>query len=368
MKIDSITVWRVEVPLYEPYNTALGAMAAFDSIVAEIRDTDGRAGIGECTIIPGYTHETGDGGWEFCRTWAEALAGLETADAKARLDPYRTSDPHAVSVLRVALEMLDGNPILAAPDAPVRVPILTPVNSKDLSVIPGEVEKHIADGFRTLKIKVGWDVEKDLRRLAVIQQANAGRARLRLDANQGFSEAQAKQFAAGLDPDSLELFEQPCDSKDWDANAAVAAICPIPVMMDESIYGMADIDRAAAMEGCGFVKLKISKMTGLDMLADGLRRIRDLGLTPVLGNGAGPDIGCWIEACVAREIIDDSGDNAGENCGFLKSREQLLETPLVFEDGAIVLQPGYEARLNHEIVERLGVGKARFGKKTAAAA
>ena len=114
--------------------------------------------------------------------------------------------------------------------------------------------------------------------------------------------------------------------------------------MDESIYGVDDIDRAAAMKGCGFVKLKIAKMTGLDMLADGLRRIRELGLTPVLGNGAGPDAGCWIEACVAHDTID----NAGENCGFLKIREQLLETPLTFEDGAIVLQPGFQARFNHD--------------------
>ena len=33
MKIDSISLWRVAVPLYEPYNTALGAMDTFDTIV-----------------------------------------------------------------------------------------------------------------------------------------------------------------------------------------------------------------------------------------------------------------------------------------------------------------------------------------------
>ncbi len=364
MKIDSISLWRVAVPLYEPYNTALGAMDTFDTIITEVRGGEGPIGIGECTIVPGYTHENGDDGWAFCQAQAEQLIGLETADAKARLDPYRLSNPHAVSVLQVAMEMVEGNPILAAPKAPLRVPILNTINSKDLDVIPGEIDSHISDGFGTLKIKVGWDVDKDLQRLAVIQQANAGRAKLRVDANQGFSEEQAIRFAGKLNPDSLELFEQPCNSKDWDANAAVAAMSPVPVMMDESIYDVADIDRAAAMKGCGFVKLKIAKMTGLDMLADGLRRIRDLGLTPVLGNGAGPDTGCWIEACVARDTID----NAGENCGFLKIREQLLETPLTFEDGAIVLQPGFGARFNHEVVERLSVDKAQFGAVTATAA
>jgi L-alanine-DL-glutamate epimerase-like enolase superfamily enzyme len=364
MKIDSVTLWRVRVPLLTPYNTALGApIEAFDSIVGEIRDTDGRIGIGESTIVPGYTHETSDAGWAFCRAHGEAIVGLDTVAAKARFDPHRASDPHAVSVLQVAIEGIEGNPVLAAPDVPVRVPILTPVNSKDLDVIPDEIEQHIAKGFGTLKVKVGWDVDKDLKRVALIQEVNAGRARLRLDANQGFSEADGGRFAQNLDPDSIELFEQPCDSGDWDANGAVAKVSTVPVMMDESIYGVADIDRAAAMEGCGFVKLKISKLTGVDMLADGLRRVRELGLTPVLGNGAAPDIGCWVEACVARTTID----NAGEMCGFLKNREQLLETPITFDAGDIVLQPGYAPRLNRELVERLAVDKVRFAGTTVAA-
>ena len=363
MTIESVSLWRVAVPLHTPYNLSLVALAELDSIVAEIRDGDGRVGIGETTIIPGYTHETGDGGWTFCREHGARLVGMESAAAKASLDPYRLSDPHAVSVLQVALEMIEGNPVLNAPETTHRIPILSPVNSKDPAEIPDEIERHLTDGYRTLKVKVGWDVHEDLDRLALIQRVNAGRATLRLDANQGYSAEEGKRFADGLDTDSLELFEQPCASDDWDANAAVAAVSPVPVMMDESIYGVADIDRAAAMPGCGFVKLKISKMTGVDLLVDGLHRIHANGQRPVLGNGAATDVGCWIEARVARRTID----NAGEMCGFLKNREQLLETPLTFDDGAIVLQPGYEARLNHAVVDRLAVAKERFTAPRAAA-
>ncbi|MCG8547823.1 MAG: mandelate racemase [Alphaproteobacteria bacterium] len=363
MRIDSVTLWRVNVPLYQPYNTALGSLAHLDSIVAEISDLDGRVGIGETTIVPGYTHETGDGGWAFCKAHAERIAGLETADAKKGFDDYRRSDPHAVSVLQVALEMLEANPVLAAPETALHVPILTPVNSKDLDAIPAEIESHIAAGFTTLKVKVGWKVDDDLARLALIQEVNAGRATLRLDANQGYSREDAIRFVQGLDPDSLELFEQPCDCADWQSNAAVAEISPVPVMMDESIYGLDDIDRAAAMPGCGYVKLKISKMTGVNLLIEGLQRIREKGLQPVLGNGAATDIGCWIETCVAPRTID----NAGEMCGFLKNREQLLETPLTFENGNIVLPGGYNARLNHAVVEKLAVAKERYSISRAAA-
>ena len=349
--VAQVKLWRVNLPLFEPYHTTLGVADAFDSIVTEITDSDGRSGFGEATIIPGYTHETGDGGWATCTQQAELMLGRELDAAKAQLVPLIPEHPHAMSILHVAVEMLQANPTLAASKVRTRVPILTAVNSKDLDAIPQEVEKHIVAGFSTLKIKVGWDVDKDLERLALIQRVNAGRATLRLDANQGFDEAQAIRFATAFDPKSIELFEQPCHSADWDANAAVAAVSNVPVMMDESIYGLPDIERAGAMQGCGFVKLKIAKMVSVDTLVEGLQRIRQLGMSPVLGNGAGPDVGCLIEACVARETIS----NAGENCGFLKSRVQLLDPPLEFKDGAIELPAGMVPKLNHAELEKHAV-------------
>ena len=45
---------------------------------------------------------------------------------------------------------------------------------------------------------------------------------MRLDANRAYSEADACRFAAALDPSGIELFEQPCDAENWDANAKVA--------------------------------------------------------------------------------------------------------------------------------------------------
>ena len=59
--------------------------------------------------------------------------------------------------------------------------------------------------------------------------------------------------------------------------------------------------------------------------------------------------------------------NAGENCGFLKTECQLLEEPLTFEDGAIVLQPGYEARLNKKHLRRHAVAHEVFAPMSVAA-
>lgn len=354
--IDEVILHRLRVPLFKPYNLSLAKISALDSIVGEVRDTSGRSAFGESTVITGYTHETIDGAWTFLLEHGARIIGSEISAAKDSFDSYRESDPHAVSVLQVALEMLDSNAILIPTDEEIRVPILAPVNSKDHGEVPDEVEALLAQGFGTLKVKVGWDVDQDLERLRLIQRTNAGRATLRLDANQGYTREQALRFAGALDTDSIQLFEQPCGAKDWDSNAAVAAAAPVPVMMDESIYGFRDIERAGAMTGCGFVKLKISKSTGVDLLTEGLQRIESLGMGPILGNGAATDIGCWIEACVARAATP----HAGEMHGFLKNREQLLQDPLVFDDGAIVLRPGYTPTLDQAALTRLTVGSERF--------
>ena len=155
------------------------------------------------------------------------------------------------------------------------------------------------------------------------------------------------RFASSLDPASIELFEQPCIKEDWDAAVAVAGVSTVPMMLDESIYGIADIERAAKLRAAKFIKLKLMKAGTLDGLADGLRRIRALGMEPVLGNGVATDVSNWMEACVARSLVS----NALESNGFLKPRRSILARPLRFERGAILLEPDFVLRLDAAAVK-----------------
>ena len=364
MTIERIEVRRLDLNLIRPYKVSFTTFSKFQPLIAEVVDSNGVSGFGEAEITPGYSSETPEGAWSLLTEWSEALVGRTPAAAKAVLAPHIATDPSAASILYTAMEMLDGNPILA-PESDIRVPLLQPVHSFALDAIPDEVEEILAKGFRTLKVKVGFDVDGDLRRVAAIQKAVAGRATLRLDANHSYTREQGCAFGAALDADGIELFEQPCDNDDWDGNAAVAAMSRVPVMLDESIYGTADIDRAAAIDGVGFVKLKLKKLGGLDLLQTALERIRRLGMTPVLGDGTATEIACWQEACVARLAID----NAGEMNGFLKFRDRLFTDPLKFADGAILLPAGYRPTLDKEVLRRVSVAEAtaRAGARVRAA-
>lgn len=360
--IRQVSVRQVGVPLSVPYKLSLLTMREFDPFLVEVRDADGRNGFGEALIVPGYTSETVEGSWRLCCELAEAITGRSLEEARAIARRAVPQGAGAASAVLAALDMVADHPVLT-PTEDLAVPLLAPLNAMDAAEMASEIEEKIAQGFRTLKVKVGFDWQDDLRRVQAVQEVAAGRVTLRLDANQGFDSSDGEAFASRLEPRGIELFEQPCHMDDWKGNAVVALASTVPVMLDESIYDVADIDRAGAIPGVGFVKLKLKKIGSVDMLLDALERIRSQGMTPVLGDGVSLEMGCWAEACVAARAID----NAGEMNGFLKAGTRLFENPLVFAAGAIRIPAGYRPRLDQDVVASCVRRERFFGASRMAA-
>ncbi len=355
MTLRAITLRRVRLPLVAPYRLSYRTFQEFEPIIVEAVDDQGRVGWGEGHISPGSSAETREGGWAFAIDTARHMVGQTVEQAGNDVLSRFEDSKVAATALVTALEMLDGHPLLRV-DTETRLPLLTPFNATDTGAIAAEAESRVDAGFRTIKVKVGKNVADDLDRVAAIQRHVAGRAELRLDANRAYSLEQALAFVAGLKPDGIVLFEQPCDADDWEANAAVAAASPVPLMLDEPICAPADIGRAGTIDGVGFCKLKLKRFGGLNRLADGLRRVRGQGMQPVLGDGLAGDIGCWMEACVARHTID----NAGEFNGFLKPRDSLLRNPLPFADGTLILPADYRPEVDRDKLARHTVEEVNF--------
>ncbi len=354
-RLSSIVLRRLSLPLVTPYRLSYRTFEKFEPIMVELWDDRGRGGFGEGHISPGSGSETRDGGWAFARRHAQALLGMEPSEAKAQIDSEIEQSPVAATALITAIEMLGGHPLLDVIEA-ARLPLLSPVNGVGPEEIHEEIEEKLLQGFRTFKVKVGKDVASDLERLTSIQAAVDGRAMLRVDANRGFNRKQAMHFATCLNPESVELFEQPCAAEDWDANAAVAQVSNVPLMLDEPICTVDDIERAATLQGVGYVKLKLKRFGGIERLHAALIKARELGLKPVLGDGLGSEPMCWMEACVARSTID----NASEFNGFLKLKDRLFAPPLCFDEGDIVLKASDRPAFDRKQLDRLTVECLRF--------
>ena len=163
-------------------------------------------------------------------------------------------------------------------------------------------------------------------------------------------------FFGSLLDDLFAFFDQPCHSDDWAANAKVAKVSTVPIMLDEPICGLGDIERAADIDNVGFCKLKLKRFGSLDALRQALETVRECGMEPVLGDGLSSELQCWMEGCVAHHVIR----NAGEFNGFLKPKVRLFAVPLRFENGALVMAAGFTPTIDPNVLAAHEIARGRF--------
>ncbi len=144
--------------------------------------------------------------------------------------------------------------------------------------------------YLCLKIKLGAPGEEDLdeARLKAIREVRPD-VRLRLDANAGWDSEDAVKLVRRLEKFELELIEQPTSKNDFAGMGAVQRATSIPIVADESLQTIADIDRLheAGVKG---INLKLMKCGGLAPAVAMIRRARDYGLKVMLG--------CMVETSV----------------------------------------------------------------------
>jgi L-Ala-D/L-Glu epimerase / N-acetyl-D-glutamate racemase len=72
--IGEIVLHRLRVPLTVPYKLSLVELRAFDTILVEVHGGDGRVGVGEATLLTGYTEESVTRSWDVASQHAPGVA------------------------------------------------------------------------------------------------------------------------------------------------------------------------------------------------------------------------------------------------------------------------------------------------------
>jgi len=136
--LESITLHRLKLPLKVPYKLAFGPVTHFDTLIASVIDTDGNQGLGEATILTGYTPETIEGSWALIQALAKDLV-LQSAESNQELlDQYLASDPFTVTALASAIELAKQRSSFSI-EYFTSVPILGVVNSESLQDLELEI-------------------------------------------------------------------------------------------------------------------------------------------------------------------------------------------------------------------------------------
>jgi len=146
-------------------------------------------------------------------------------------------------------------------------------------------------------------ISEDIAALLAIHEA-VPEARFRIDANAGFSAEAAIRLIRAIEANRLvvECYEQPCGQDELDAMALVTAALDVPIIADESVKRLEDLDKVIAAKAADGVNLKLVKSGGpLGCLAIG-RRAKERGMPLMIGGMVETRLGMTAGAHVAAAL------------------------------------------------------------------
>lgn len=132
--------------------------------------------------------------------------------------------------------------------------------------------------FNVLKVKVGLDTDRQM--IEAIRSVTD--LPIVVDANQGWKDRlQALEMAWWLKGQGVQLIEQPMPVDRLDDTAWLTERSPLPIIADESVKRLKDIDRIkGAFSG---INIKLMKCTGLNEARKMIDYARNLDMTVMLG-------------------------------------------------------------------------------------
>ena len=287
MRIVELTAYHVRISLRRPIRHATHRRTETDNVVVRCVLDDGTEGYGEGVPRDYVTGETAD----------SALALLQASNLTAQLEPHLGFEQTVASVERLRLVPVpeddrgcQGNAArcaleLAVLDAAGKhynrpLSTVTQLVAPDLYEPKGTIRYSGAItsarglktwlaagamgfyGFRQVKIKVGIDGYDDPARLRVIRRIVGNKVDLRVDANEAWSPADAVGRIQALEPFGISSVEQPLAHSAADELAELRRHVKTPVMLDESLCGAVDAEKAVTKGLCDLFNLRLSKCGG----------------------------------------------------------------------------------------------------------
>lgn len=141
-------------------------------------------------------------------------------------------------------------------------PVMITIGIKDEKGTEDEIKRRLKEGFSIIKLKCGLDADEDLRRIKKACALVPKECHLVLDANQGYSFADAKKLLSALRGLRIDLIEQPIDAADTKGLKRLHQVSPIPVIADEAVISVEDAMRLLTNDIVAGVNIKLMKCGG----------------------------------------------------------------------------------------------------------
>jgi o-succinylbenzoate synthase len=269
MKIDTIEVFYVEMPLIYPWRTAYGEDYVIHSVL--VKATSGaHIAWAETTpfYAPTYSPESAMSAYLCIKEFfAPCLVGveLESADAVNRQIAIYKGNPFAKAGVEIAWWMLSASmqnkplhELLGGTRKVVEAGADFGVQDS-IDMLLEKIEGALNSGFKRVKLKArpGWDLE-----MLKAVRSTFPNATFHIDCNSGYTLDDLPLFKE-IDKMGLAMIEQPLFHTDLLDHAELQKQLDTPVCLDESVKSVRDMELAIRLKSCRYVNIKPGRVGGL---------------------------------------------------------------------------------------------------------
>jgi L-alanine-DL-glutamate epimerase-like enolase superfamily enzyme len=206
-------------------------------------------------------------------------------------------------------------------------------------------EQALLDGFKTLKLKAGGDIPRDLERIQSVLEVIPQDGRLRIDANQGWEDyRRCGEILRELQWDRrLEYIEQPVRRDRPEDLRRLSDRYGFPVYADESVFSPREAMRLLEEKLVDGICLKVAKCGSL---ADGvliaqMAALHNVPITPVSAFATSLGTLAELHMCAVMPLLS----SAVELCHYMiedPAESKLNFAPVI----SIPDQPGLNVKMN----------------------
>ena len=285
---------RVDLRLKHTFTIAHDSRDVQPTLIVELRNGQ-YSGFGEATATKyyGITIEGMAAALEALRPQLESYVLTDPEAFWADMHPHLAQNPFALCALDQAAWDLwakqQGQPLYKLWQLD---PVNAPLTDYTIGLDTPErmVQKMQEQPWPVYKIKLGR-AATDLVTIQTMRQHTD--ALFRVDANCGWSSAEAITLSNELSQLGVEFIEQPLPADDWAGAKQVYEQSALPIIADESCIVEADVDQCAGyFHG---VNIKLTKCGGLTPARRMIARARELNLRVM--------VGCMTESSVGISAI-----------------------------------------------------------------
>jgi L-fuconate dehydratase len=209
------------------------------------------------------------------------------------------------------------------------------------------VRRSVAEGFTMLKLKVGGDIDADVRRLQVARVAAGEGAHIALDANQRWGVGQAIDWMGRLAAFEPYWIEEPTSPDDVLGHRAIRdAVRPIRVATGEHVQNRIVFKQLLQAEAIDVVQIDACRVGGVNENLAILLLAAKFGV-PVCPHAGGVGLCEMVQHLAMFDFVAVSGSSEGRWIEYVDHLHEHFTDPVVVEGGRYRAPsaPGGGARL-----------------------